>query len=74
MRLLRNTIYAKAGRTFKDPTLRAYFEAKPWYRPGPEGAVKLSAVDDCGSEDVRRYQLKNGKLVQIGRASRKKGD
>ena len=42
--LMRNTIYARAGRTFKSPKLREYFAAQPWYRP-TASANKLTAVD-----------------------------
>jgi hypothetical protein len=42
--LMRNTIYARAGRAFKNPKLREYFEKQPWYRP-TASANKLSAID-----------------------------
>jgi hypothetical protein len=42
--LMRNTIYARAGRTFKNPKLREHFAAQPWYHPTTP-ANKLSAVD-----------------------------
>jgi hypothetical protein len=42
--LMRNTIYARSGRTFKSPKLREYFAAQPWYRPTAP-ARKLTAVD-----------------------------
>jgi hypothetical protein len=42
--LMRNTIYARAGRTFKNPKLRDYFAKQPWYRPAAAPA-KLTAVD-----------------------------
>lgn len=42
--LMRNTIYARAGRTFKNAKLRAHFTAQPWYRPAA-APNKLSAVD-----------------------------
>ncbi len=58
MRLMRNTIYAHAGRTFKDPTLRAYFDARPWYRARPEGAAKLSAVDEANLQLIKRLEAK----------------
>jgi hypothetical protein len=34
-RKLRNEIYARHGRVFKDPWLQAYFSSLPWYRPNP---------------------------------------
>ncbi len=36
LRVLRNEIYAKHGRVFKDPNLQKYFAAQPWYQPNPE--------------------------------------
>lgn len=42
--LMRNTIYARAGRTFKNPKLRDYFAKQPWYRPAAAPG-KLTAVD-----------------------------
>jgi hypothetical protein len=42
--LMRNTIYARAGRTFKNPKLREYFATQPWYRPAAS-ASKLTAID-----------------------------
>jgi len=42
--LMRNTIYAHAGRTFKNPKLRDYFVTQPWYRP-TVSPNKLTAVD-----------------------------
>ena len=36
LRVLRNEIYAKRGRVFKDPNLQKYFAAQPWYQPNPD--------------------------------------
>jgi hypothetical protein len=36
VRLLRNEIYARHGRIFKDKTLQAYFAGLPWYKPNPD--------------------------------------
>ncbi|MDQ3041567.1 MAG: YARHG domain-containing protein [Acidobacteriota bacterium] len=36
LRVLRNEIYAKRGRIFKDPNLQKYFAAQPWYQPNPD--------------------------------------
>ena len=36
LRVLRNEIYAKRGRVFKDPMLQKYFAAQAWYQPNPE--------------------------------------
>lgn len=35
LRVLRNEIYARHGRVFKDVTLQKYFESQAWYRADP---------------------------------------
>ena len=35
VRLLRNEIFARHGRVFKDKALQAYFSSMPWYKPNP---------------------------------------
>lgn len=36
LRVLRNEIYARHGRVFKDKKLQQYFEAQSWYKANPE--------------------------------------
>ncbi len=36
LRVLRNEIYARHGRIFKDTALQKYFAAQPWYQPNPD--------------------------------------
>lgn len=36
LRVLRNEIYARHGRVFKDKTLQKYFESQSWYKANPE--------------------------------------
>jgi YARHG domain-containing protein len=36
IRILRNEIYARHGRIFKDKTLQQYFETQAWYHPNPD--------------------------------------
>ena len=36
LRVLRNEIYARRGRIFKDANLQKYFAAQAWYKPDPE--------------------------------------
>lgn len=33
LRLARNEIYARYGRTFKTAEIQAYFDSQPWYVP-----------------------------------------
>jgi hypothetical protein len=36
LRVLRNEVYARHGRVFKDADLQKYFEAQPWYKANPD--------------------------------------
>lgn len=36
LRVLRNEVYARHGRIFKDPQLQKYFAALAWYKPNPD--------------------------------------
>jgi hypothetical protein len=36
LRVLRNEIYARHGRIFKDADLQKYFESQAWYKPNPD--------------------------------------
>ncbi len=36
LRVLRNEIYARHGRVFKDKQLQKYFLEQPWYKPNPD--------------------------------------
>lgn len=36
LRILRNEIFARHGRVFKDAELQKYFESQGWYKPNPE--------------------------------------
>lgn len=36
LRVLRNEIYARRGRVFKDKELQRFFEAQAWYKPNPD--------------------------------------
>lgn len=36
LRVLRNEVYARHGRIFKDAKLQTYFESQSWYKPNPD--------------------------------------
>jgi len=36
LKVLRNEVYARHGRIFKDQALQKYFAAQPWYKPNPD--------------------------------------
>ncbi|HEX8953104.1 MAG TPA: YARHG domain-containing protein [Polyangia bacterium] len=46
LRLLRNTIYARRGRTFKSEVLRDHFSGMEWYKPRPDYSDKLLTQND----------------------------
>jgi hypothetical protein len=46
LRVARNEIFARRGRTFNDPALRAHFSLYPWYSPRGEGEP-LSDVESA---------------------------
>ena len=51
--MLRNEIFAKRGRIFKDVKLQKYFEAQPWYKPDP------NFTDDKVSSILSETEFKN---------------
>ncbi len=46
LRLLRNTIYARRGRTFKSEVLRDHFSGMEWYKVRPDYTDKLLTAND----------------------------
>ena len=50
LRIARNEIYARHGRTFNDPQLQAYFNACDWY----EGTISPSDFQDSSLSDLER--------------------
>lgn len=54
LRLMRNTIYARAGRELKDPQLRTHFAKQPWYRPSVTPA-KLSTLDEKNLANIKNW-------------------
>jgi len=50
-RRLRNEIFARHGRTFRDPTLQSYFASLEWYHPDPN-------FDEKSLSEVERANIK----------------
>lgn len=49
--LMRNTIYARAGHTFRKTWLRDHFTAQPWYTPLPkDDGSKITATDRANAK------------------------
>jgi hypothetical protein len=58
LRLLRNAIFARHGRTFSTPQLQAYFNSRPWYRPHADYSDdQLSPVDKRNIKIVQAAEL-----------------
>lgn len=63
LRLLRNTIFARHGRIFKDPELSDYFSLKQWYHPQYEDvSTMLSEIELKNSNFLYEEELKNNYL------------
>lgn len=69
LRVLRNEIYARHGRIFKDAELQKYFEAQNWYQPNPEFTDEslteteyknLSAIREAETYAVSKFELVEG--------------
>jgi len=58
LRVLRNEIFAKHGRIFKDPKLQKYFEAQPWYKADP------NFTDENASNVLSEVEFKNISLIK----------
>ncbi|HJQ39643.1 MAG TPA: YARHG domain-containing protein [Thermoanaerobaculia bacterium] len=57
LRRLRNEIYARHGRPFKDAALRGYFESLDWYRADPAfDEASLSPVERANAELIQRME------------------
>lgn len=51
--LMRNTIYARVGQSFRKPWLDQYFRTQPWYAPTEQPDLsKLSPVDYTNAEAI----------------------
>ena len=61
LRVLRNEIYAKRGRIFKDPNLQKKFAAQPWYQPNPdfkdESLTETESKNLAVIKEVEEYSI-----------------
>lgn len=63
--LARNEIYARHGRPFDNPNIRAYFLNQPWYSPDSSFTEsRLSKVERTNAEFIRDWQVE-----KFGRAA-----
>lgn len=55
--IIRNTIYARHGFSFKDPNLRSFFEAQEWYMPVSTNIQKdLTPLEKANIKLLMRYE------------------
>lgn len=49
LRIKRNTVFARYGRSFRSADLKAYFGAQPWYKPNPaySGSLVKPSEKSC---------------------------
>jgi hypothetical protein len=65
LRLLRNTIFARRGRSFKSEVLQAHFERMPWYVPITDYSDKLlTKTDRRNIELIRQVEEEFGGALQ----------
>ena len=61
LRVLRNEIYAKRGRVFKDKKLQDYFAAQSWYQPNPdfkdESLTETESKNLAVIKEVEEYSI-----------------
>lgn len=64
-RKLRNEIYARHGRTFKDPWLNNYFRSLSWYKPNARfRESQLNAIERRNAKQILDYEKKAISLLQ----------
>jgi YARHG domain-containing protein len=62
-RLLRNEIYARHGRRFRDPVLQRYFAGFARYKPNDQfRETQLNATERKNAELISQYE--HGKFTQ----------
>lgn len=66
---LRNEIYARYGRPFKNAKLRAHFMSQPWYREVPTYADhQLTPADQANAKLIRSFEGDSpSRKYQVGR-------
>jgi len=58
-RRLRNEIFARHGRTFKDPHLQSYFASQDWYHPDPKFSLSsLSPTEKKNVDFILAYEAR----------------
>ena len=64
--IAREEIYARHGKTFDDPALQAYFDARSWYKAG-DGDFEANSYEQANLDLLRVYEsMENGSLYRFG--------
>jgi hypothetical protein len=67
--ILRNGIFARKGRYFKDPGLRTYFEQFPWYQPY-SWDVQLTPVERANVDLIQSVEQATPASGPVAKSSR----
>lgn len=59
IRIARNEIYARKGRTFRDPEVQVYFNSKSWYN----GTIEWSVFDANVTSYLNDYEYANTQFI-----------
>jgi hypothetical protein len=58
-RRLRNEIFARHGRAFKDPLLQSYFASQEWYHANPKfDLTMLTPIERANALTIQRYEAR----------------
>jgi hypothetical protein len=58
--IMKNEIYARHGRFFKEPELRRYFESRPWYKVNPKyDNSMLTEIENYNIRFISDYRRQN---------------
>ena len=59
LRLMRNTVYARHGRTFKSVDLQSLWECYTWYKKNPNNSDSLlTDIDKYNIKLIQKYEAK----------------
>jgi serine/threonine-protein kinase len=73
LRLLRNAVYARYGRTFESADLQSYFQSRSWYHPRADYSDRLlTANDRANAELIKSFEEGNGTAATSDPAAAKK--
>jgi ketosteroid isomerase-like protein len=62
LRLLRNTVTARHGRTFSDGDLRQYFQSRAWYKPDSDyDEDQLTTNDKANADLLKAFEEHDGR-------------